>query len=148
MTEALPRARLLAKGRVIANLATDLSSIDITQESLTAHELNLGGTPGVVRVLVDRPNRFELETSSDGRQVLVLTSRYHPAWRAVVDGSSQQPIAVYGDFLGLVVEPGTHQVTLEFAPDSVRVGAQLTALGLLLTVAGAATIRRTGLLRP
>ena len=30
VTEALPRARLLAKGRVIADLATDLSSIDIT----------------------------------------------------------------------------------------------------------------------
>ena len=147
VTDALPRARLLAKGRVSSNIAADLPSIDITTESLTAEELSIGGTPGVVRVLVDRPNRFEIETSSDGRQLLVLTSRYHPAWRAVVDGSSENPIAVYGDFLGLVVEPGAHRVTLEFAPASVRTGAQLTALGLLLTIAGAAVIRRMGLLR-
>ena len=51
-------------------------------------------------------------------------------------------------FLGLVVEPGTHHVTLEFAPASVRAGAQLTALGLLLTIAVAAGIRKMGLLRP
>jgi len=145
---ALPRARLLAKGRASSNIAVDLPSIDVTTESLTANELNIGGTPGVVRVLVDRPNRLELETSSDGRQLLVLTSRYHPAWRATVDGSGETPIAVYGDFLGLVVEPGTHQVALEFAPASVRTGARLTALGLFLTIAVAAVIRKMGLLRP
>ena len=92
MAEALPRARLLAKGRVSSNIAVNLPSIDVATESLTAQELNIGGTPGVARVLVDRPNRFEIETSSDGRQLLVLTSRYHPAWRAVVDGSSEKPI--------------------------------------------------------
>ena len=148
VAEALPRVRLLAKGRVISNLALDLPSIDLTSESLTGHELNIGGTPGVARVLVDRPGRFEIATSSDGRQLLVLTSRYHSGWRAVVDGASAKPIAVYGDFLGLVVEPGTHHVTLEFAPASVRAGAELTALGLLLTIAVAAGIRRMGLLRP
>jgi hypothetical protein len=144
----LPRARLLAKGRVSSNIAVDLPSIDVGTESLTAQELNIGGTPGVARVLVDRPDRFEIETSSDSRQLLVLTSRYHPAWRAVVEGSSEKPIAVYGDFLGLVVEAGAHHVMLDFAPASVSTGAQLTALGLLLTIAAAAVIRRTGALRP
>jgi hypothetical protein len=148
MAEALARTRLLAKGRVTSNAAADLSSTDITTEALTAHELNIGGTPGVARVLVERPGRFEIETSSDGRQLLVLTSRYHPAWRAVVDGAGEKPIAVYGDFLGLVVEPGTHHVTLEFAPASVRTGAELSALGVLLTIGAAAAIRRLGLLRP
>ena len=148
VAEALPRARLLAKGRVSSNIAVDLPSIDVGTESLTAQELNIGGTPGVARVLVDRPDRFEIETSSDSRQLLVLTSRYHPAWRAVVEGSSEKPIAVYGDFLGLVVEAGAHHVMLDFAPASVSTGAQLTALGLLLTIAAAAVIRRTGALRP
>jgi hypothetical protein len=146
VAEALPRARLLAKGRVISNLAADLRSLDVATESLTAEALDIGGTPGVVRMLVDRPGRIETETSSDGRQLLVLSSRYHSAWRATVDGSSAKPIAVYGDFLGLVVEPGIHHVTLEFAPASVRAGAQLSALGVLLTVAAAAGIVRTDLL--
>ena len=147
VTEALPRARLLAKGRVISNLAIDMASIDVSTESLTTQELNLRGTPGLAKVLVDRPNRFEIETSSNGRQLLVLTSRYHPAWRAVVDGAHQTPIAVYGDFLGLVVEAGTHHVSLEFSPTSVKVGAQITALGLLITFAAAICISRMGLLR-
>ena len=120
----------------------------LATETLTAHDLNLGGTPGEARVFVDRPGRFEIETSSDGRQLLALTLRYHPGWRAVVDGSTAKPIEVYGDFLGLVVESGTHHVALEFAPSSVRTGARLTALGLLMTVAVAAAIRKFGLLRP
>jgi hypothetical protein len=148
VAEALPRARLLAKNRVTSNVNADLLSTDITIESLTAHKLNIGGTPGVARVLVERPNRFEIETSSDGPQLLVLTSRYHPAWRAVVDGSIEKPIAVYGDFLGVVVESGTHHVTLAFAPASVRAGAELTLLGLFLTIGAAAGIRKMDLLQP
>ena len=149
VAEALPRARLLAKGRVSSNIAVDLPSIDVTTESLTAQELNIGGTPGVARVLVDRPNRFEIETSSDGLAAARVDLSVSPGvarrgrrLEREADGGC------YGDFLGLVVEAGAHHVTLEFAPASVKTGAQLTALGLLLTIAVAAVIRRTGALRP
>ena len=42
VAEPLPRARLLAKGRVISNLAVDLRSIDVVTESLTGARTESG----------------------------------------------------------------------------------------------------------
>jgi hypothetical protein len=40
---------------------------------------------------------------------------------------------VFGDYLGCVVEGGTHEVTFRFAPASARAGLWLTFVGLALT---------------
>jgi uncharacterized membrane protein YfhO len=41
-----------------------------------------------------------------------------------------------------VVPAGTHEVTLVFAPSSVRRGAALTVIGLILTIGAALVIAR------
>ena len=75
-----------------------------------------------------------LETSASSRQLLVLTERFHSGWRAKEDDASRDAVRVYGDFLGCVVEAGTHRVTFAFAPDSARQGLQFSLAGLSLTV--------------
>jgi uncharacterized membrane protein YfhO len=73
---------------------------------------------------------------------MVLTERFHDGWRADLSGQAAAPIRVNGDFLGCVVPAGTHDVTLTFAPSSVRRGAALTAVGLVLTIGAALVIAR------
>ena len=132
--DRLPRARLLAAAKVSHTVASDLSSIDVNRIALVDSSIDLGGSPGSTKVSGDWPGRIEIETSAGGRQLLVLTERFHHGWRATVDGVAAQPIRVYADFLGAVIEAGHHHVVFDFAPDSVRRGWYLTVTGLCITL--------------
>jgi len=60
----------------------------------------------------------------------VLTERFHEGWRAR-DGEREYPVLrVYGDYVGCVIDAGTHRVTFTFAPASARIGLWLTIAGL------------------
>jgi uncharacterized membrane protein YfhO len=91
-----------------------------------------------VQVLSDRPGSITVETAAAGRQLVVLSERFHAGWRATQDGRERTTTPVYGDYLGCVVDSGGHRVVLTFAPDSARHGLQVTLAGLVLT--GVATM--------
>jgi hypothetical protein len=85
-----------------------------------------------VRVLVDRPGRMSIAIRTSGRGVLVTTERYHAGWRGrTADGRILPVIRVNGDYLGCVIDAGTTEVTLTFDPQSLRVGAWVSAAALL-----------------
>ena len=144
----LPRARMIATARVSQDAAADLPTIDVRDVALVDRELALSGRPGSATVIAERPGRFEIETSSTGRQLLVVSERFHRGWRTTIDGKPAEAIPVYGDFLGTLVESGEHLVRLEFAPGSVTLGWRLSAAGLILTMFTAVVIHRGALLRP
>lgn len=81
---------------------------------------------------------------------LVLSDAHYPGWRAWVDG---QPVAIEtanGLFRAVAVTAGTRAVRFGYEPASLRWGAALSALGLvvllvLLVWPVAATSRRAGL---
>jgi hypothetical protein len=140
-----PRARLLSSVRVSSNIAADVREIDILNEALVGEQLpDLIGPPGSVRIIEDRPGLISVETMSRGRQLLALTERFNSGWQVtddvIVEGSarhlhgSTHSILVNGDFLGYVVEAGTHRVTFRFAPISFRNGLSLTAFGVVLVL--------------
>jgi hypothetical protein len=141
----VPRARLLAHTRVSSNEAADLSRIDLTDAALVEEPIDaLSGPPGSVRVLEDSPGRIVVETTASGRQVVTLTERFDPGWEVaddvavesagVIRSHATQPIRVYGDFLGAIVEGGTHQITFRFRPRSFRYGLISSGLGLVLVL--------------
>ena len=79
------------------------------------------------------------------RQLLVVSESFDPGWTARVDGQPARIHRVYGDFMGVVLEAGGHEVTLHFEPPQLRLGASLTALGLAGTAVGAGlSARRRG----
>jgi len=141
--DPLPRARLLSNVRVSRDIASDMRAIDIASTALVGAPVTpTGGPPGEAHLTVDRPGRIVVYALAPEAQLLVLTERFHDGWRADVSGQAAAPIRVNGDFLGCVVPAGTHEVTFTFAPSSVRRGAALTVIGLVLTIGAALVIAR------
>jgi hypothetical protein len=145
ISEPAARARLLSRVKVSSNVAADVRLIDIGTEALVDEPLDgLAGPPGSVRILVDRPGRIVVETQAAGPQLLALTERFHSGWRItderLEDGvnparpSSARPLHVYGDFLGCVVDAGTHRLTFRFMPDSFKHGLWITVMGLAIVL--------------
>jgi len=138
------RARLVTQTRVSTNVAADARTIDILKEALVDEPVDgLVGPPGSARVVEDRPGRIVVETTAPGRQLLVLTERFHPGWRVSdsVDEPNQRDrprdghiMRAYGDFIGYVVDAGTHRLMFVFAPASFREGLWMSCLGAALLV--------------
>lgn len=144
VTDSMPRGRLVSQARPSADPRSDLALIDMRQIALVDRPLSLSGEPGTVRWLTDRPGQLAVETSADEAQLLVVTERFHRGWQATIDGHPAEVLRVYGDFMGCVVPPGLHQVSLQFWPDSVRFGklVTLSAVGLTAIVVAFLALRR------
>ena len=128
----LARARLLAHHVVSAEPARALERVDLERTAIVAAPLALGGgAPGTASVLEDMPGRIRVRTQAPTRQLLVTTESYHPGWQARCDGAPCRSEPVYGDFLGALVEPGTHEIELRFEPRSLERAFLLAQLGLL-----------------
>jgi hypothetical protein len=117
------------------NVSDDVKRIDISRVALVEREVaGVSGPDGTARIVTDRPGLIVVDTVAIARQLLVVTERFHGAWRAEEGGARLETARVYGDFLGCIVEPGRHRVTLRFAPASAAYGLSGTAAGLALTV--------------
>ena len=107
----------------------------LTAVALVAESVALAaGAPGRVDWRADDPGDLRLAVTAPGRQLLVVSERFHPGWRVEIDEQPGRVLRVYGDYLGCVVEPGPHEVRFRFEPESLRRGAfvSLLALGLAL----------------
>jgi len=139
----LARARLISHARRSDDPARDLGRIDLEREALVERDLALGGsTAGSARIVRDHPGEIEVEVSSPGRQLLVLSESHHPGWRASVDSAACRVERVNGDYLGCVVEAGEHTVAFRFDPPSLRRGRWLSALSLVCALVWCAWLAR------
>ena len=143
VASTMPRARLVAQALPSADIARDVSTIDISRVALVEHLRNpLTGEPGSARVIVDRSGDLEVETTAGGSQLLVLTERFHEGWRVTEDGHSGETARVYGDYLGAYVQRGTHRTVFAFKPKSLRDGLRLSLVGLVLLLSTTAILWR------
>src|SRR5579859_4579096 len=78
------------------------------------------------------PNRVEVQADGPGR--LVLSEIIYPGWQAWVDGQPAPIVTADGALRAVPLAAGRHQVTFEFRPFTLTLGAALTGLGLLLYV--------------
>jgi hypothetical protein len=130
--DALPRARFVSESKVGEPAQVLNGQIDIASIAITEHALVLEvGAPGKVSWIRDNPGDVAFAAHTTTSQLLIFAERYHPGWRAAVDGSRVPLERVYGDFMGCVVPAGDHAVTFQFAPFSLRLGGGLSVAGLL-----------------
>jgi len=146
--DTMSRARLVSEVLASSDIEADVRRIDISRVAIVdrpvegfsgtpgaATETKRPGEPGSVRVLEDRPGSIVVETTAPRSQVLVLTERFHPGWRAADAAGERVPIRVYGDYLGCVVDACLRRVAFTFAPASARDGLRVSLAGIGLTAA-------------
>ena len=91
-----------------------------------------------------QPNRIQVETSTEGPGLLVLSEVYYPSWKAYVDG---QPTSIHvADQLlrAVAIPAGEHTVELRYESWTLRAGItiSLVAYGALIALAVITGARR------
>jgi membrane protein YfhO len=143
LTGALLRARLVTQAVPSAQPAVDIERIDIERVALVDEPIALaGGAAGLTAIVEDAPGSIAVRTHTPGRQLLVLAESHHPGWRASIDGAEVPVLRVNGDFIGVVVEQGVHELRFSFAPKSYTVGAWASGAGAAIVLAVALGARR------
>lgn len=70
--------------------------------------------PGGAELTSYTPDRRVIRTSAPGRGFLVLAENWSPYWRAWVDGAAAPIVRVNHTQMGLVLEPGTHEIVFAY----------------------------------
>ena len=136
LSGALPRARLVASAQRSAQPALDIELIDVEQTALVEEPVELEpGPAGDAAIEEDLPGAIRIAVHAPTRQLLVISESFHAGWRAELDGAPARALRVDGDFLGVVVDRGSHDVQLRFAPQSFTVGCWTSLAGIAIVLA-------------
>ena len=95
--------------------------------------------PGKVRVERRVPGEWRISWQTAARGRLIIAETWDPGWRAWIDG---RPVAIeplQGVLMTVPVGPGSGRVELRYHPDGFALGMVLSALGLCILAAGAAS---------
>jgi hypothetical protein len=87
------------------------------------------------RIVTYEATRVEVEATTSQEGLLILGDQYHPGWRASVDGKPTPILRANHTLRGVILPPGAHRITFEFAPTSLKTGMWLSGIGLALLVA-------------
>jgi hypothetical protein len=92
-----------------------------------------GAHAGGAAVTGFEPERVTVRSTADAPAILVLAEAWYPGWRAQVNGSTAAVFPVNGWMRGVVIPPGTSEVTFTFH-------SRLLALGAAISLASAALL--------
>ncbi len=149
---SLPRARWVPAVQSVADAAAALAgvradgddrrrTIFIEAPPATVAAISGGAAAAgsaaeaAVRWRQDSPTRIVLRVTAPAAGWLVLADAFYPGWGAYVDG---QPTPIYpadGLFRAVAVPPGQHEITFDFRPRSLQLGAALATVGVVLAAA-------------
>lgn len=128
---SLPRVRLVTEARVSRAPSADIEAVDVARTALVTRQLSLGGgTAGAARILADDPGDVMVEVDAPSAQLLVLSESFHDGWHVSIDEQPATVERVNGDFLGVVVPPGPHDVRFQFRPLHLTAGRWVSIGGL------------------
>jgi hypothetical protein len=134
VTSPMPRVRVVTEYQHSEKPAEDLHRIDISKTALVSDALPALDRGGRFDTHVSRddPGYIDIDVVSTGRALLVTTERYHADWSATAGARRLAIVPVYGDFLGVVLDPGTYTVSLRFQSGSTSKGIAASLVGLCL----------------
>ncbi len=89
-----------------------------------------------LKVLDYDPDRIILNFSSTQPAILVASEMFYPGWSAYVDANKANFIQVDYLLRGLLVPPGSHEISLDYVPSSLYKGLVISGAGLLVLLAG------------
>jgi len=92
-----------------------------------------GGAPGSgeeVTVVKYESQRVELDAVLERPGLVVLADVFYPGWRLTIDGKPAPIYRANRMMRGAAVPAGRHRLVYTYAPGSVRIGGQLSLVGL------------------
>lgn len=141
---ALPRAGVVHSARVGDSLPEIVQEINSGSFDPRAGVIlsgsgarELAGTPNAAdraEITSYAPNEITLATSSEAEGFLVLGEIYAPGWRAWVDGQEVPVVRANGVFRAVPLSAGAHEVRLVYDPLTVRIGAIVSAVTLVVVI--------------
>jgi uncharacterized membrane protein YfhO len=93
-------------------------------------------------ILSYAPEYVEIEVALASPGWLVLTDAHYPGWQALVDGQPVDILRANILFRAVPLPAGQHIVTFVYQPASLRQGAVVSSLALLLVSLGLVVTRR------
>ncbi|MEW6270959.1 MAG: YfhO family protein [Thermodesulfobacteriota bacterium] len=145
--EPVPRARIVHRATAAADEAAsfaltvepgrDLAATAVVETTDPLPELAVpqGRAREDARIVVDLPERVEIEATLAAPGLLVLTDTWYPGWRAEVDGGERPILRADYAFRAVALPAGTHRVVFRYQPASLRIGAAISAAALVAMVA-------------
>jgi uncharacterized membrane protein YvlD (DUF360 family) len=106
---------------------------------------------GTARVVAETNDSVTLRAHLAQRGLVVLDDQWMPGWSVQVDGRPAPILQTDVVLRGVIVPPGTHAIVWTYRVPGLRLGAALSALGLLALLGWAAALvigRRRGRLAP
>jgi hypothetical protein len=146
-TGALPRATLLDQWRVNTNDAATLEELrnpnfDPAQSVFVSNELppaphaTNSPTAGTVQFARYEPMFIQLRADAAAPAVLLLNDRFHPDWKAWVDGKPAPVLRCNYIMRGVYLTPGKHEVEFRFQPSLTAFYVSLTGLAAGVILCG------------
>jgi hypothetical protein len=152
-TNALPRAYVLPKTQafsptrhpgltatqLVASPDTDLHSMVLIEGDPSAAEEPRGSAQVVAAQDEELgPNAVRVTARVDEPSYVVLDDFYQRGWTARIDGQPARVLIVNALFRGVSVEAGAHEIEFRFEPQSLLIGAIISAISLLGVLAALA----------
>jgi len=98
--------------------------------NLTLPETSATGSR--VRIMERSPSQLVAEVNAVAPGLVVFGEIWYPGWQAWVDGKRTPVYRANGILRAVPVEAGNHRVEMRFAPVSLRIGAAVSAIALLI----------------
>jgi len=131
--DTMPKARFVSKAIVSADPSAMLEGIDVATTAIVDEAIDIEeGPPGAAELIRDEPGDIAVTVDAAMRQLLVVSESYSVGWRAKVDGQAAKVIRAYGDFMGVIINKGRHEITLEFEAPARRTGRYISEVSLIL----------------
>jgi hypothetical protein len=142
--DVLPRAFVVHHAEVIADDGQAIARLrdpafDPAQTAILAGGEPLvsegeieAARPDQTGIVSYTPEEVILDVTTDAGGYLLLTDTFYPGWHATVDGKPVQILRSDVLFRAVRLEPGTHRVEFSYRPASLRWGAWISAITLLL----------------
>jgi hypothetical protein len=129
----------LTATQLVASPDTDLHSMVLIEGDPSAAE-EPRGSAQVVAAQVEElgPNAVRVTARVDEPSYVVLDEFYQRGWTARIDGQPARVLIVNALFRGVSVEAGAHEIEFRFEPQSLLIGAIISAISLLGVLAALA----------
>jgi hypothetical protein len=93
------------------------------------------GPSETAAIVLDRPDRMEIDANLDRDGFLVVADTFAPGWVARVDGNRMPIWRTNRSMRGVALAKGRHRVVFSYEPGSFRMGLVASGLGFIACVA-------------